>query len=398
MAIGKPSKEKVRAVVDAYAKLGGPGVCTWPMLNKATGLVASTLQNYINIYAPYYKIKVPKKKEKPLDIAIAHVAKEKEDRKKRDDAQKVKGLSKQVIALESEMEALLQIRKNVHTFKIAPSKSKYDSEATAFWLASDWHVEERVTLEQTNGINEYNPEISRSRGEAFFKKGLRLTNMLAQDVKIDNIVLALLGDFITGFLHSQNNETNYMPPVEATIYAQSIIHSGIKFLLENSKYNITVVCKSGNHGRTTKFSEFGSENGHSHEFFMYNTLRDIFKDEKRVTFVISEGAHTYLEVYGRQIRFLHGHDIKYGGGVGGITIPVNKAIAQWDRARPAYLTCFGHFHQLLDGGNFMANGSLIGYNAFALSIKASAEQPAQQLFLIDKKRGKTIVAPILFDI
>lgn len=55
------------------------------------------------------------------------------------------------------------------------------------------------------------------------------------------------------------------------------------------------------------------------------------------------------------------------------------------------------FHQLLDGGNFLVNGSMIGYNAFALSIKASAERPAQRFCLIDRDRGKTITAPILFD-
>lgn len=142
---------------------------------------------------------------------------------------------------------------------------------------------------------------------------------------------------------------------------------------------------------------FGSENGHSLEYMMYTSLANHFSKEERVTFIIPEGAHSYIDVYGYVIRFLHGHDIRYFGGVGGITIPVNKAIAQWDKGHRASLTCFGHFHQVFDGQTFVANGSMIGYNAYALSIKASAERPAQQLFIIDKKRGKTIVAPILFD-
>ena len=129
---------------------------------------------------------------------------------------------------------------------------------------------------------------------------------------------------------------------------------------------------------------------------MYQHLAEKFMSEPRVKFIISEGAHSLVDIYDYKLRFLHGHDIKYYGGVGGITIPVNKAIAQWDKGHRVYLTCFGHFHQIFDGQNFVANGSMIGYNAFALSIKASPERPAQQLFIIDKKRGKTIVAPILF--
>jgi hypothetical protein len=107
--------------------------------------------------------------------------------------------------------------------------------------------------------------------------------------------------------------------------------------------------------------------------------------------------HSYLQVYDTTIRFQHGHAIKYGGGVGGIYIPVNKAIAQWNKARHADLDVFGHFHQQRDGGNFVVNGSLIGYNAFAMSIKADYEQPKQALFLMDKKRGRTCLWPLFLE-
>jgi hypothetical protein len=67
----------------------------------------------------------------------------------------------------------------------------------------------------------------------------------------------------------------------------------------------------------------------------------------------------------------------------------------WDRAKRANLNVFGHFHQLVDGGSFICNGSLIGYNSFALSIKSAFEPPKQALFLMDKKRGRTCTWPIL---
>lgn len=301
--------------------------------------------------------------------------------------------------LEGELQAALSITKGAtsHEIKVVASPAK--SEATAVWLASDWHVGEKVTFGQTNGINQYNPTIAKARAEAYFKNALRLTDMSAKEVTIKTVVLALLGDFITGHLHLEAVETNYMAPVEETLFAQELIISGIEYVLKNSKYDMVIPCHSGNHGRTSKFAHFGSENGHSLEFFMYNSIANYFRNEKRVKISIAEGSHSYLDIYGYVVRFLHGHDVKFGGGVGGLSIPLNKSIAQWNKARPAYVTCLGHFHQRLDGGewSFVANGSLIGYNAFALSIKASAERPAQQFFLIDKVRGKTIVAPILLD-
>jgi hypothetical protein len=43
----------------------------------------------------------------------------------------------------------------------------------------------------------------------------------------------------------------------------------------------------------------------------------------------------------------------------------------------------------------VCNGSLVGYNAYAIRNKFSFEQPKQQLLLIDKKRGRTFSCPIL---
>ena len=97
------------------------------------------------------------------------------------------------------------------------------------------------------------------------------------------------------------------------------------------------------------------------------------------------------------IRFHHGHAIRYAGGVGGITIPVNKAIGQWQKMKNADVDCFGHWHQYMPLRNFVANGSMIGHNAFATSIKADFERPQQAFFLWDKKRKKTVQIPILFE-
>ena len=130
---------------------------------------------------------------------------------------------------------------------------------------------------------------------------------------------------------------------------------------------------------------------------MYYQLKNYFAREKRVEFIIAEGYHIYLDVYGNLIRFHHGHHLRYAGGVGGITIPANKAIAQWDKIKQSAVDVFGHFHQTMDCGKFLTNGSLIGYNAYALSIKASIEPPYQTCFIWDKRRGKTFVAPIFLD-
>jgi hypothetical protein len=299
--------------------------------------------------------------------------------------------------LEAQFNAVVNLKNTIDTFTIAPQKRGRGSEATAVLVASDWHTDERIDPATINGLNEFNPTIAERRVKNFFRSGLRLVDILAQDVEIKTIVLALLGDFYTGHIHPDFMELTDTQPIHAVIRVQNMIASGIQFILDNSKYNLVIPCHSGNHARTTDKTRFATENGHSLEYYMYHFLADHFKDEPRVKFIIPDGYHSYMDIYGVTVRFHHGHAMRYGGGIGGIYIPTNKAIAQWNRSKRADIDVFGHFHQQRDGGNFIANGSLIGYSAFALSIKADFEKPKQTLFLIDSKRGKTAVWPIMLD-
>ncbi len=285
---------------------------------------------------------------------------------------------------------------SIETIAIEPKKSSKTSEATPFVIASDWHGEEVVTLAQTSGLNQFNADIFKARVERFFRASLNLiTNHLNPGVEIHTVVLALLGDFITNHLHEEAAETNGALPMHAIVNAQNLIAAGIEYYLANSEYEFVVPCKVGNHGRTTKTNRFATENGHSLEYLMYVNLAAYFRNEPRVRFQINDGYHDYMSVYDQVVRLHHGHAINYQGGIGGIFIPAFKAISQWDKGRRADLDVFGHFHQGKDGGKFLSNGSLIGYNSYALTIKADYEEPQQTLFMIDKKRGRTCRWPIL---
>lgn len=297
---------------------------------------------------------------------------------------------------DSQLRAMNVLEQGLNTFTIAPKKGSHTSEGTVVMVASDWHMEERVGAE-VGGLNTYSLDIAHQRAERFFQSGLRLVQLLQQDLTISSIVLALLGDFISNDIHEEFTDVNDLQPVHALVYAQSHLISGIQFLLDHFDGQIVLPCHSGNHARTTRTTRFSAENGHSLEYLMYLHLANHFRHESRVQFIVPEGMHSYMQVYDTTVRFQHGHAIKYGGGVGGIFIPTFKAIAQWNKGRHADLDVFGHFHQSKDGGNFVCNGSLIGYSAFALSIKADFEPPRQTLFLIDKKRGRTCTWPIIVD-
>ena len=286
----------------------------------------------------------------------------------------------------------------VETFEIKPALASGTAEGTVALVASDWHVEEKVDPATVSYLNTFSLDLAKTRAERFFASGLRLTKLLQQDIKVKTMILALLGDFISNELHdAASAEVNALQPMLAVKFAKDLIASGIEHLLEYSDLELLIPCHSGNHARTTRKTRFAAENGHSLEYLMFLMLADYFRSEKRVKFMIGDGYHSYVAIYDQVVRFHHGHAINYQGGIGGIFIPAFKAISQWDKARRADLDVFGHFHQMKDGGKFICNGSLIGYNAFGLSIKADYERPQQTLFLMDKNRGRTCTWPILLE-
>lgn len=282
--------------------------------------------------------------------------------------------------------------------KIPKITSKH--EATAVVVASDWHLEERVDPSTVNDKNEFDPQIAERRIKTFFQKCVHITDLFRAGMQINRLVLALLGDMITGYIHEELVEDNYLSPIQATLLAKNLITGGIEYLLNEGNFEeIIIVCKFGNHGRTTLKRRISSSFKNSYEWGMYQDLANTYKDHEKVKIVAENGYHTFLPVYDNfVIRFHHGDAMRFMGGVGGITIPANKAIAQWNKSERVDLDVFGHFHQFFYSGPFLCNGSLIGYNAYSVSIKAEYQPPIQGYFLVNRRRATVpVIAKIFVD-
>jgi hypothetical protein len=318
---------------------------------------------------------------------------------KTDDSKKLLAEAvKKITLLEQEKSAIIDLTERTpQIFDIETKGSSGSSESVAVLVASDWHSEEEVLPGQVGGLNEHNLEIGHERALRFWQGGQRLWDIFRRDTKIKTIIVGLIGDFITNSIHEDGAESNLLAPSDAIYRVQNMLLSGLRFLLDNTDANLVVVCHGGNHGRTTPEQRIATETGNSLEQYMYYNLRDLLEGEPRIKFQIAEGYHSYTRLFDGKyvIRWHHGHGMNYGGGVGGIYIPVQKAINQWNKGTRADLDVFGHFHTSVDANNFVANGSLIGYNAYALRIKADYERPKQSFFLVNRKwNSKSIFTPI----
>jgi hypothetical protein len=311
----------------------------------------------------------------------------------RDYEERLKKHEEAIKALAEQLDVALAVdRKRPKHIRPIEAEKGSETEAVAVALASDWHVEEVVRGESVNGLNEFNLGIAEKRIAKFFDGIKRLTEIEREGVEINTLILWLGGDFMSGYIHEELQESNELSPVQTIVWLRDRMLAGIQELQDKGGFNrIVVPCCYGNHGRTTRKPRFSTGAANSNEWLLYQILA---KHLPSVEWHIAEGYHTYVEVFGKMLRFHHGDGLQYQGGIGGLTIPVEKAIASWNKGKVADLDCFGHWHQYQQNPKWCSNGSLIGYNAFALQIKAAYEPPQQTFFLLDSKRGRTVTAPI----
>jgi hypothetical protein len=179
--------------------------------------------------------------------------------------------------------------------------------------------------------------------------------------------------------------------MESLLWLRPRILAGLRMWCEEMDVEeIVVVWQYGNHGRDGKKPRIATAAEHNYEWMLGQMLAAELANQpwaRKIRFIAERGYHTYLTLPGGYtIRFHHGDGIRYGGGVGGLTIPLNKAIAKWNEAKHADVDVLGHWHTEADMAHAVMNGSLIGHNAYGLWIKAGFEVPKQGFFEVDLAR------------
>lgn len=332
----------------------------------------------------------PKKEVDPVE-QYEHQVRHKQHAKDRDH------FIRQILKLKNEIEVYQDLKSyKPNMVNIPLPKKGNQGEATAIVQWSDWHVDEVVEKHIVNGLNQYNEHEAKHRCQTLFQNTIKLIETQRGAVDVPNLVLHLGGDFVGGYLHPELEQTNSMGPIEASMYALDLLISGIEYLLKFGKFKtIMVVTNRGNHGRLTKKMQFNNDHALNLETAIYTMLKKQFNGEKRLSWFISESELNYLDVYGQTLRFFHGHQVKYMGGIGGLTIPLYKAIHRWNSTKKAFYNFMCDKHTYSNPTpDCQVNGSLKGFDAFAHSFGFAFQPPLQSFSLLDSKRGITIKAPI----
>lgn len=301
----------------------------------------------------------------------------------------------------AKLEAIVNTREvcTAEVYEINPVSNPNSGKSTSVVIAllSDVHIDETVKPETVMGLNEYNAEIGKARVEGFFINLAKLISHSQKNYNINELILAGLGDFIGGWIHDELQQTNSMSPLSAVSYIQAIIVSGLKYLHENLDVEkIRFIGVVGNHSRLTKKNQYANATEVNLEFFMYKTIENTCRELglNKIDFIIPQAEAAIVEVFGKRLFFTHGTNIKYGGGIGGIIVPVSRWFANTSKAFKIDFAFIGHFHQSLFTKRFCINGSVKGVDAYAVGKMLDLESAQQSMIILNEKRGFTQYSPI----
>ena len=280
------------------------------------------------------------------------------------------------------------------TYKFNYTPKKHGSRY-AVALFSDAHIEETVIPSSVLGMNEYNISIAEKRIQSYFQN---LCECLKED-QVDDLIFASLGDTISGYIHDELAQCNGLSPLEATYKAQSLIYSGLKYLCEETNlHSIKFIGIVGNHSRTTKKIQHANGFKMSYEWLMYQNIQKFCEMEGLpIEFCIPESEVAIVNSPdGQKFIFAHGFQIKGGGNgtVCGIYPALNRLALKWGKVFGQDRIYIGHFHQCVSINNAVVNGSIIGFNTFALTNGMAYEEPAQMYEVYDTNIGQLLTRKI----
>jgi len=297
--------------------------------------------------------------------------------------------------------------KPVASVRYNPPKGKFVGKHTQTVVAplSDTHIGESVDAEQMVGLNTYDFNIFNQRLYGWANQLLNLVNYRRNIAKVDDLIVPMLGDMISGDIHEELARSNISNCMEQMIRGANLIAQALMFLAPHFK-SIRVPCVVGNHGRMTRKPPM-KDKYMDWDFMMYQWVSVFCKNQKNLIFDIPKSFINTFSIYNNTILIMHGDSISGAGSNMSIARaitslrgvlqnqknvnsevgnqnPFNKVI-QFDSA------IIGHFHRVdeidIGTGSLHIAGCMKGPDEFALQRLHAATKPKQLALYFHPKYG-----------
>jgi predicted phosphodiesterase len=287
------------------------------------------------------------------------------------------------------IETNLRVGRSTYKPRRAPSTARAREGHTLVLLWSDQHAAEAVSLEQTNGLNEYSWEIMMRRHDEL-RRGI--ASWAERFGPIDTLQILSLGDGLSGNIHEELAETNEMPLSEATVQWGIDAAEWLKTLPDvipwAGKAQVRVVSVPGNHPRAHKKPRAKMKYDNA-DWVSSHIARVALSREPWIDFQIPRGARALVEVCGRRILATHGDAVPPSAMVG---VPWGGVIRLEAKMRNQFQydhLAMGHFHEpnLIGNRRIWVNGTIKGDDEYGIERFGGGTTPTQLLIPFHPRFG-----------
>ena len=275
--------------------------------------------------------------------------------------------------------------------KFVWTKSKTTPSVTAVAAFGDWHIGEVIDPEETEGYNIYNYEVARSRlFDIYMPAFLNYIDTQRKGYKIDNLVVTLLGDMVSGEIHDEFIRTNEFPPPVAAAKAGDLAAELIS-KLSQSFSNVRCECVTAdNHGRLDRKKPCKQRGERNWNYVVYHIAETALAKHSSISFNRPKSIQYIMEVEGWRVLIEHGDNVRAWMGLPWYGWQRKKGREAWKRQQMGdrfdYMLV-GHWHvPVRPFPEMFVNGCLAGASEYDGAAGRFAN-PSQTVFLIHKKHG-----------
>ena len=257
---------------------------------------------------------------------------------------------------------------------------------------SDTHVGDNVKGEQIGGINSYDIDIFNRRLYGWANQLLQLVELRRKVAPVNELVIPMLGDMISGDIHEELARTNVDNCMQQMIRGASLISQALMLLAPHFK-KIRVPCVVGNHGRMTRKPPM-KDKYMDWDYMLYQWVSSMCSNQKNISFQISKSFVDSFEVFDKTILIMHGDSVSGAGGATAImrvitnmrsvfqfTDTISNEVSGVKLPNKFDSVMMGHFHRIdeydIGTGEIFICGTMKGVDEFAVQRLAVASKPKQ---------------------
>ena len=311
-----------------------------------------------------------------------------------------KKLYNQVIASDAKKELIVDaIQAYAPTFdpvpvKPPPPKGKSAEPQVMVAVLTDTHVGEKVFSQQMMTMNAYDFTVFSRRLSGWANQVLKLATYRRNICTIDELMVPMLGDMVSGDIHEELSRTNLDNCMMQMMYAASSIAQALMFLAPHFK-TIKVPCVVGNHGRMTRKPPM-KDKYMDWDYLAYQWMAAFCANQKNIQFDIPKSFAHIVDIAGKNVLMFHGDAISGGGSSASISRMIGNmrgvvqfkqalesTIVEHDGVMPGNFSdvMMGHFHRIdvmdIGTGSAYICGTMKGGDEFALQRVQAMTPPKQ---------------------